>query len=347
VSEATPATWRLGHRPELDGLRGVAIALVVIFHLDPNAMPGGKVGVDLFFVLSGFLITSLLLAEFESSDRINLPGFYARRARRLLPALAVLLLVVGVVLAAQRSWADVASLGYVAGYVGNYAWEAGHLAGPVQHCWSLAIEEQFYILWPLGLLLLLKLKSRRAVFIAILVLIAALLVHRLAGNSPSQSDLTTDMRADELVVGGLFACGFAWYGWARVRWWMWALVALPLIALDVVDNLDLRGYGFTVVAFAFAAMLGAALTCAPLGEMLSFAPLRFLGVISYSLYLWHYPVIYWVRGGTSAGIFNATLLNSLIAVAIALPLAIASHFLIENRFRRPAAPILDEAGVTR
>jgi len=248
--------------------------------------------------------------------------------------------VVAVVLAAQQSWSDAATLGYVAVYAGNYAWAAGHLAGPVQHCWSLAIEEQFYIVWPLVLLLLLKTKSRKFVITAVAIAICLLAVHRIAGNGPSQSDLTTDMRADELLVGCLFACGFAWFKWSRIRWWPVALLTFPVVVLDIVDNIDLRGIGYTLIAFVFAAIIAAALTCRPVQEMLSAAPLVSLGAISYSLYLWHYPVLYWMRGGTSAQIYDATILNSVLGLVISLALALLSYHFVEARFRRrrPSAP---------
>ncbi len=181
-SSQSKPTWRLGHEPALDGLRGVAVAIIVAYHLDPRAMPGGPLGVDLFFVLSGFLITSVLIDEHASTGTIRVRAFYVRRARRLFPALAVFLVVVGSIMLGVHAWSDFVTLGYVVGYVANYAWNASHLAAPVQHCWSLSIEEQFYLVWPIVLVALLRFRSRWMTTVPVAVLVVAVVMQEPSRN---------------------------------------------------------------------------------------------------------------------------------------------------------------------
>jgi peptidoglycan/LPS O-acetylase OafA/YrhL len=333
-------SWRLGHQPALDGLRGVAIATVVMFHLAPSAFPGGKIGVDLFFVLSGFLITSLLIQEHRGAEGVGLGAFYGRRARRLLPALALMLAVIATVLAIQGDWHRFLGLGYVVGYVANWARAGGNLPGVVAHCWSLSIEEQFYVVWPLVIVLLLRSRRRGLTTLLIAVTIVGVMLHRVAGNTPTQSDIGTDVRIDGLLVGCLLACLFAWYGAAKWNWRLPALCAAPLLVSEVLQPRELRGYGYTIVAVLLASLLAAAITWSPLQRALSIRSLGWLGLISYSLYLWHYPVIFWLRGSTDGGIYNATVANVVIALAASIALACASYYLVERRFirRRATAP---------
>src|SRR5688572_19999684 len=198
----------LRHMPALDGLRGLAVAGVVLCHA--GHLTGGYLGVDLFFVLSGFLITSLLLTERRDTGRISLSGFWARRARRLLPALFGMLAGVAVYAAV---WADraeldpiradaLATLGYVANwraiFAGNGYWDVFSAPSPLEHTWSLAIEEQFYLVWPLAVLALLWVGrgSARAVLTGSLALGAASAAWMIAsytpGDDPQRVYLGTD-----------------------------------------------------------------------------------------------------------------------------------------------------------
>jgi peptidoglycan/LPS O-acetylase OafA/YrhL len=335
----------LGHRPALDGLRGIAIALVLAYHSWGSAFPGGNIGVDLFFVLSGFLITVLLLEEHGDHGRIDLRAFYARRARRLLPALLVMLLAVATVLLAQHKLHDVAQLGYVVTYTSNYAWEAHQLPTPVVHTWSLAIEAQFYVVWPLVLIALLRLRARAIAVVAVGAMVLGVLAYRLAGNGPTQSDLPTPVRADALLVGCLMAFVFVWFGAATFRWWMPALFATPVLVADVLGGRDLRGYGLTVVAVLFATVLGAALTCEPVGHALARRPLVYLGRISYSLYLWQVPIVVvvntvpWLHGLPFA-------LRVALVVVSSVAVAAVSYEFVERRWirrRKPVAPSTETA----
>ncbi|MEO8749542.1 MAG: acyltransferase, partial [Allobranchiibius sp.] len=257
----------LSYRPALDGLRGLAVAAVVVYHVWPDALPGGWLGVDVFFVLSGFLITSLLVAEWNSWGTISLLGFWAARARRLLPALVAMLLAVSV---ASYFWTipsrrlpvslDVISaLFYVANWRMLYSDEQYFadtvgLPSPVLHTWSLAIEEQYYLLFPLLLLLLLALTRglsphrRRNVLGAALLVLAALSAWRMGalyvpGSDPNRIYYGTDTRIFELFIG---AAAGVWVGTREFRgehrvlfdrlmgWLTWPALALLLFAFAVL-----------------------------------------------------------------------------------------------------------------
>lgn len=166
--------WRLGRRPELDGLRGVAILLVVVSHGLPRYMMAGAVGVTVFFTLSGFLITSLLLEEHAATGRLDLRHFYERRVRRLGPALVVFLAAMAVLGLTVNSWfATPGWLGATLFYVTNWGIVQGGAPGALGHTWSLSIEEQFYIVFPLLVLLLAR---RPSVLIAVTAAITAVSV---------------------------------------------------------------------------------------------------------------------------------------------------------------------------
>src|SRR5436305_8467288 len=199
---------KLGHVPALDGLRGIAIAIVVGYHAFGFPL-GGWLGVDLFFVLSGFLITTLLLEEQAATGTVRLRAFYARRARRLLPALAVLLAAY-VAISAVRGVDGLAVVARWGFYTGNVyeAFVPGaslHLVG-LNHLWSLAQEEQFYLLWPAALLLALKAR-RPAVVLGTIAL--ALMIYRLAladgGASDARIYFAPDTNVDGLLLGAAFA----------------------------------------------------------------------------------------------------------------------------------------------
>ncbi|MFW9929612.1 MAG: acyltransferase family protein, partial [Candidatus Thorarchaeota archaeon] len=167
--------FRFGYVPQLDGMRGIAVLAVIAFHAGISFMPGGFIGVDIFFVLSGFLITSLLIREYDKYKDINFKHFYIRRALRLLPALILLLILFSVLSVFFLQWTQAKSnledALIVLFYVANWA-RAFHIhgAGWLGHAWSLSIEEQFYILWPITLIFLLKrIHSRRNIFYLVLI----------------------------------------------------------------------------------------------------------------------------------------------------------------------------------
>jgi peptidoglycan/LPS O-acetylase OafA/YrhL len=352
------------YRPALDGVRAVAVAAVLLFH-GAAFLPGGFLGVDAFFVLSGFLITSLLLAERDRHGRIRLTAFWGRRARRLLPALLVLLLVTVVgahyLLPADNPmrlrWDALSALSYVANwrmiYQGGGYFDQTAPASALQHTWSLGIEEQFYLLWPLLLLVI----PRR--FLALSCCAGALLSAGVMAllYDPFDADRAyfgTDTRAQALLIGGVFAAR------ALSRWVPAAAATLGaplfLFALVRADGSDAWLYrgGFLLVALAVAGVIAYAVT-SPRGliaRFLALSALVWVGQISYGLYLWHWP-LYQFLTAERTGMSGFNLLAFRLAVTIAV--AYASYLLIEQPIRRrlvlprrvlPAATATAMAGVT-
>lgn len=314
VAVRAGTTNRLGYRPGLDGVRGFAVVLVLALHWWPTSFPGGFIGVDLFFVLSGFLITTLLIDENARTGTVSLKRFYERRARRLFPALSVLL---AVCVTLPSAW--------MALYLANWARIDGHLiGGPLEHTWSLAIEEQFYLVWPL-VFLALRRSSRAPLFVALAIV--AVMFHRLTVD-PTWAVNGFDARADGLLIG----CLAAYLRPALGEWRGWRLVALGsagLLAWWTMIGIDPVRFGYTLVALACVPLLyaGAQVTAGPLTS----APMRRLGVLSYSLYLWHYPVTWWLRGGD---MHNSSAATTALAVGLSAVVAVASWRFVEMPLRR-------------
>ena len=303
----------------LDGIRALAVLAVVFFHADASWARGGFLGVDAFFVLSGFLITGILLEEKERAGRIDVPAFWARRARRLLPALGLLIAVVGAVLliTGGRDGSFAADAVATISYVSNWHFlieGGGYFAqttapSVLEHTWSLAIEEQFYLLWPLILVLATRARrARRALGIVAFVgaigsmtLMAALAPD--VGGDASRSYYGTDTRAQSLLIGALLAVLMPVLVHrvrpGRLRTATLNLVAFGSLAatavmwfrLDATSPWLYRG-GFTVASLATAGIIAGAVLL-PRGlvaRSLGCDPLRRLGRISYGVYLWHWPV---------------------------------------------------------
>jgi peptidoglycan/LPS O-acetylase OafA/YrhL len=288
----------LGRRPALDGLRGVAILLVIAAHT--GLLANGYIGVDIFFALSGFLISSLLYEEWERTGGISFRRFYGRRARRLLPALVLVVAVFALVAALFDPFSDLWPLGKLVAstllFANNWVTAFGnqHSLGPLAPTWSLAQEEQFYLLWPLALWILLRLRVPPAVVLGLLLLaIVGLLqaVPHVRHALPSYSDYFSPLdRAAELLLG--CAAAVLW----RIRRVPWPLRWRP------TGWLLLGGLGFILLGPDMPrrwAYLGAAILAAPLlvnllparddllVRILSSRPLRYTGTISYGLYLSH------------------------------------------------------------
>jgi peptidoglycan/LPS O-acetylase OafA/YrhL len=341
---------RLGYRPELDGLRGVAILLVLLIHVT-NWPRGGLLGVDMFFTLSGFLITTLLLEEWEAHGSISLGKFYVRRYFRLFPALAVLIAVYVLfvlVFGKGNIGLRLSGAGYGITYVSNWVmafngpypeWEIGHL-------WSLAVEEQFYLVWPALLVLLLKrgfgLKGTKWVLATI---IAAVVVWRsfldLHGVDDSRLYFGTDTRFDQLLVGcmagTLYVSGRTQQ---RIRFSKPLMIAATvavgfLFWRFFVGNLQSSWsftIGFTLFGVATAVTIYACVTeSIPwLKRLLSAKALVFLGTISYSLYLWHVAASVFMKDFLEIDRWIAVV----VQIALALVAACASYYLIELPFLR-------------
>ena len=365
---------RLGHRPVLDGLRGIAILLVMLTHT--NVLPNGYVGVDLFFALSGFLITTLLYEEWDRTGGVSLKRFYERRARRLLPALGLMILialVVDMVCYPMTGWPFAEKALTSVLFVNNWLAASGHAKalGSLNPTWSLAQEEQFYLVWPLVLLVLLRRRVRPAlVAMLLMVAIAVLIAAAPSGNGPDYTVYYSPAaRAAELLFGCLGAVVWR-HRLVRVPEGLRTLLPVRAVALlppgvrAVLGRRRVwRAVCSLVLAYLFVTLLfnyqltteqvylRACLLAVPLivtlvgtpGSLLARGiacrPLRYLGRISYALYLFHLlarnVVYHYLPHGS-------IYLNALLTIALSIGLAAASWKIVESRVlargRRSRAP---------
>ena len=339
-----------GFRSDVEGLRGLAVAIVVLFHAGLAGVIGGFIGVDVFFVISGFLITGLLLREHERTGRIALPQFYARRVRRLLPAAVVVLgvtLVVSLNVVAPLDRPSVGLDGAAAALsIGNirFALAAGDYftnvaaPSPFLHFWSLAVEEQFYLVWPALILLVARgANARRRVGAALIAVFAAsfaanVIVTDAAANWAFYSLPT---RAWELGLGGLLAVGSV--AIARIpgtivglAGWL-GLGAIAVAAMTFDSSLAYPGTAALLPSVGAVALIAGGSRRLGPGRLLSIAPMRFLGKISYSLYLVHWPILVLaplVIGAELDGLTMAGLVGLSVAAAY------VSWALVETPFRQ-------------
>ncbi|MFG6446529.1 acyltransferase family protein [Microbacterium sp. P07] len=302
-----------GVRPEIQGLRAVAVMLVVVYHLWPDVLPGGYAGVDVFFVISGFLITAHLLREVEKTGRVRLTAFWARRARRLLPASLLVIVVAAIgtlVFVPITFWRDffmqsAAAIVYVLNwllavdsvdYLG-----AENNASPVQHYWSLSVEEQFYLVWPLLILLAILFAGKRfsrrraiAVVLGVTTVVSFGISVVMTIREPAMAYFVTPTRAWEFGVGGLLAflpaiasmTLRAVLGWAGVG-------GIVITGFFYNASVPFPGYTALLPVLATAAVIWAGTTAqvwSP-AHLSRLRPVHYLGNVSYSLYLWHWPLI--------------------------------------------------------
>lgn len=339
----------LGYIPELDGLRGLAVLAVFLYHGQWLGVESGLVGVDLFFVLSGFLITRLLIEEYSNVGSVDLRGFYIRRALRLFPALLLMIFVLGVVAVFSNITfdpvTDVAStLLYVRNYYGILA-DAN--TGLTAHLWSLSVEEQFYFVWPVITIGLLRRHGVGALRItsAVLVVLAALGTITLAANGTDLFSLYTNTVTHGIVglVGGAALGASPKLLTAlseRVSLWCGAGGLGLLIGVCFIPAYDPTHVetGFLpVTLFSLAAVAGA--TTGGL-SFLTFKPIVGLGKISYGFYLWHLPVIefvgYFIPGGSRWFVFGEIL-------SLTLLVTLTSYYVVE----RPALALKSKLGAAR
>ncbi len=306
-----PAEWAF--RPDLEGLRAVAILLVVLYHAAIGPFAGGFIGVDVFYVLSGFLITGILLRELRTTGRISLPAFYARRARRLLPAAALVLLVTllasilllppllvpGIAGDAAAAALYVANIRFAVQATDYFA--AGQAPSPILHYWSLGVEEQFYLLWPAIVLLVAHRASRptwRVGSAALLIgaLSLGLSLWLTSADAPLAFYLLP-ARAWELGLGALLAIAGTWLrrvpGWAAAMGGWAGLGLIALAGIVVNDATPYPGLAalLPTAGAAFVVASGARPSAFAPARLLGQAVPRYLGRISYSLYLWHWPLL--------------------------------------------------------
>jgi len=371
----TPGSPPARYMPALDGLRAVAVLAVIAYHINLPAAPGGLLGVGVFFVLSGYLITDLLLGERERTGAIALGAFWQRRARRLLPALFVMLAAV----TAATALVEPAQIGALWGalaaavtYSSNWWLIFHHVSyfqsfgppSPLGHLWSLAVEEQFYLVWPLVLLALAGALARGrrglALFVVLALAVASTVLMAMLyqpGSDPTRVYDGTDTRAAALLVGAALALVWpsrrlvervyrARSGWADLA----GLAGLAVIALMVwrvgqYSTFLYRG-GFLVLSVATAGAVAAlAHPATRLARLFSWAPLRWLGERSYGIYLWHYPVIALTTPLAQADAFVPW--RAALQVGASVVLAAASYAWVERPIRKAGLAGLIRAAARR
>ncbi|MSY41825.1 MAG: acyltransferase family protein, partial [Actinobacteria bacterium] len=370
----TPAmAWRvgrsgspMGYLPGLDGVRALAVIGVLLYHGDFNGLRGGFLGVDVFFVLSGFLITSIILEEYNNSGRIDFGKFYLGRARRLLPALLLMLLIVGMATAifyrdAAHQFASdaLASIFYVNNWWYIFADQSyfAFTGRPpfLKHLWSLSVEEQFYLIWPAIAYLCVRKFGRRGVallaaMVAVLSTAWMLYLTIISGypdfTDPSRAYFGTDTHIAGLLVGALLA---TFWRPARLNagipkqyrilgTTLGVLAALAIIAVFLrageFSPWLYRG-GFSAIAVVTAILIACATHPGlPLGRWIGSQPWRYIGQRSYGLYLWHWPIFMVTRPMLDIEIDGLALL--ILRLALTFVIAEASFRLIELPIRRGA-----------
>ena len=336
------AALKLGnYRPELDGLRALAIGLVTLNHVLHDHFPGGFVGVDIFFVLSGYLITSILIEESARNNCINLRQFYFRRMLRLMPALIGMLALYATLITTYAIWAHKIDFAKVhlwaaaaaASYLMN--WNLALDIGPpgfLTHTWSLAIEEQFYLLWPLILILATRWMSKtHFIMLCVMVLLMCSIWRAylwLGGSGPMRIYVGFDTRFDNLLIGCLLALVPIHLGWREtMAQYVWLpLTAMMAFAIWLKWDSNHYQLGMIMTAVCSAWILVAALTepKSRLAKTLQLRPINYLGRISYAYYLWHFPIWLCLGWFLAGSIYTRAALTVAIAVSVA---AVSYHWL--------------------
>ncbi|MDG2520351.1 acyltransferase family protein [Caulobacter segnis] len=334
-----------GYRPDIDGLRAVAVIPVVLFHAGFETLSGGYVGVDVFFVISGFLITSILRSDLDKG-RYSLAGFYERRARRILPALFACLAATFLTALVLLPPGELEALGKSAVWVAIFASnifffnEGGYFGRaaedmPLLHTWSLSVEEQFYIVWPILLALLVRHATRRRMFAAVLGLGALSLAASvwMVGRNGEAAFYLAPYRAWELLLGAGLAMGMApRVRPARLRAVLAAaglgLIVWPMLAYEATTPFP--GFGAIPPCLGAALLLHVGRDAGPVTRLLSSKAMVGVGLISYSLYLWHWPVLVLGRVALNRDFEPA---EAAAAVTLAFLLAWLSWRYVERPFR--------------
>lgn len=354
MSQPTGHRPSLPYNPALDGLRGLAILLVILSHAHAPLFNGAFYGVDLFFVLSGYLITSLLLREVEHSGRIAYWQFYRRRLYRLMPALALFLLAYCLV--APFVWPDLSDIYSDAlvslFYLADYGIAFFDQPETLLHMWSLAVEEHFYLVWPPLLMLLLHASpaGRRWRLMALLWLLswAWRVLWVLQGQQFYEIFFRFDTRVSGLLLGALLAALLieqpVWFTALRQRLahGLWLVLAVPLLMEQAWDDMNVMVWGLTLVECAtFVILLALQNQRSALHEMLRAPVLVWLGRLSYGIYLWHYPIVRYLRADGHWALTAALglALSALLAWVSLVTVERWALALRERPGRMPALPV--------
>lgn len=338
----------LNYIPGFDGLRGIAVAAVMLHHFAVPGFAGGFVGVDVFFVLSGFLITRILQSRFEKERRVPFADFYGRRARRILPALWTMMAVLSLVVLVDRNYVSPDQFFHSAGialvFLTQWQIIIGDLPGPLIHLWSLGWEENFYLVWPVVVALMARRGAWRALRFATAAAIAGLHLLRIGNHwfalgAPMGLWAFAYFRVDAIMLG----CAMALFTspapptTSRRRGseaLAWIALAVLLAIFAISDEAFFWGGGFTAVALCTFVIANHLRRREPssLATLLELTPLRWTGLISYGLYLWHYPVHWWLLQRELPKPFTV-----LLSFAMTYAVAALSYYTIEAWFRRAPA----------
>ncbi|MEP4650231.1 MAG: acyltransferase, partial [Ilumatobacter sp.] len=354
---AQRSTSVIAYQPALDGVRALAVAAVLLFHAEVAGFGGGYLGVSVFFTLSGFLITSLLAAEVDTKGSVRLGAFYARRARRLLPA-SVLLVVLVMVASVTTDWFEgvtdlrahiVGSLLQVANWVfllggGSYQellQQAAGAASPLEHYWSLAIEEQFYWLWPVAFVGIWKLgRTMRGRLWLLGAVTAVFVVAAPVTAAVWGSDAAywaSPARAAEILLGAFLALAIAGRT-VPSGWWVLAPIALTVLLVCIVVFPTSGGPAYAgwlpAIGVASSALLLGLQAASPVRTALSVSPLVWLGKVSYGVYLFHWP-IFVVLNSDRVGVDGPLLF--VLRIAVTLGVAQVSFTFFEQPIRRASS----------
>ena len=352
--------------PSIDSLRAIAVIAVIIYHIDANYLPGGFLGVDLFFVLSGYLISSLIIKEYKSTGTVNLYNLYVRRARRLLPAVYFMITVVLIIITLfngvllKKSYLD-ALFGYI--YSSNW-WYIFHKLdyfdsfgsqSPFKHLWSLAIEEQFYMFFPLIFLIFnRKSKSNNSnsklnknfIYVVLSLILVSLIAHILLFdiNNINRIYFGTDTRAFSLLVG---VVGAILYPMDRLSErttkkdnMIYSIVSLVsiLVLIGIMINTSEYNTWLYRGGFLLVAIIGLIIIISSgrqytfMSKLLSFKPFVFIGKISYSLYLWHFPILVVTTPVSEIG--NPNLFYVTLRIVLIFLVATGSYMFVETPIRK-------------
>jgi peptidoglycan/LPS O-acetylase OafA/YrhL len=352
--EAGTAPGDRPFRPDVEGLRAIAVLLVVLFHSGVSFVSGGYVGVDVFFVISGFVITGVLLRERSDTGRTSIFAFYGRRTRRIIPA-ATLVIIATVIMAywflgigggapaaTDGRWAAVflANFHFIATGTNYLASQAP--PSPLQNFWSLAVEEQFYVVYPTLFLLIagmkvLSLRARLAITLSVVVVASYAYSVTDTHTNPVGAYFSPFTRAWELALGALVAVSTPWLLKLPARLAAsatWVGLAAVLLAAFVFDSRTAYPGSLVAIPVVGAALIiagGMQAHATGAESLLHLAPFRWLGQRSYSLYLWHWPIL--IIAAEYAGKSTLSVKDNLFWVLVALVAAMATYWLIENPIR--------------
>lgn len=305
MKEVSAGNTALKYRPDIDGMRCVAVLSVLIFHLSPNKMPGGFVGVDVFFVISGYLISAIVFSEINAS-RFSVLGFYERRVRRIFPALFGMLIAVSAVLSLLLLPGEFTTYArsVIAATLSSsnfYFWQhSGYFdsptSNPLLHTWSLAVEEQFYILFPIFLVLTRQFFPKRLKSAVIALFFLSLAASELTlHNNPTSAFYMPHTRAWELLMGTIISLGFFPQLRSTLLRNLVTIIGILMIGYSIFRfnaQTPFPGLRAVIPCLGSALIIGAGESGSSLvAKVLSWRPVVFVGLISYSLYLWHWPII--------------------------------------------------------